>query len=259
MAGIGWLCWCSLNLVSERVQRDPGRLVPTWAIALAPLALAGFVVVTWRGVAALAPVAVLVLLIFAYPLKARVSWAGPLGPVVRGLQTATLYWLGVALARGQPSAALATGLALAQVARSLLADIRDVATDTFELPRRIGVGASQAVCVGVLGLAVLVLTAVSGAGPAIAVLGVQGAAIATLGGTRSYELHMAFVTSSLAAKAALIARGRDVPDWWAVALAVGQAVLLLSYRRVPRPANTRPPAVPGTAHPRPGGNSPTSS
>lgn len=135
------LMWLYFNWQSDRLQRDPGRVVPPRTLVAAPLVAA---VATsayfcgWQGGLAPLVYAVSVLL---YTCKARYPWAGPVGPAFRGV-TVLAHFAMVAVTLGvtpSPSSLwIAAGVAFWHARRNLIGDGRDVERDRYELPVRYG-------------------------------------------------------------------------------------------------------------------------
>lgn len=245
LAGLaGVAIWWSLNWVSESFQRDPGRVRPGLVMAVLPFFFAGALLAgaTGAGAGVVASLATLFALIFAYPFKARARWVGPMGPLIRGLQTSLVFVLGGLAGGGMTDTAwaIAGGLALLQGSRTLVADVRDVATDEHELPRRIGGWPSLVVALGLLlvGAAVLA-TESSVAGATIVILSVLAVAailIVAGGVERAYEAHFGFVLVSVLLKCfvySTLTGGTAL----AFLFLLCEFGLLLTYWRVPRSAN----------------------
>jgi hypothetical protein len=153
--------WFFFNWYSDSLQRNPGRIVPPAWLVIAPLAASAAIVGLARPVA-LVGLLIYVAFILAYPLKAMRRWAGPLGPVLRGLsasaQFAMVIWPYQPLFHlSRLQWLLAVAIAFAQAARNLLGDIRDMKTDRFEFPAGFGATAAYTVVFILLALAMLVV------------------------------------------------------------------------------------------------------
>jgi hypothetical protein len=239
-ASIAMMLWFSLNWISEAIQRDPGRNPPRWHVAVAPLLIAGVWSVRLGDGQSLPWLIAYAALVFIYPWKTRNSLLGPLGPVLRGLQTGTLFMLGASFGAATPGVSrIFLSLALVQIARSLLADIRDVQTDLYELPRIIGSPASK-------WLSAVLLLAGTVAMPSVRpdniepqlILLLMLFLIVVLPSNYSYELHFAFILMFAFAKMALYTEllGESPHFNWMV-LASAQVILSTTYWHVPRNSN----------------------
>ena len=242
-AVIAFLIWCSLNWISERVQKDPGRTPSSWSVAIAPVALAlGWLLVFGNALARLAGGVVFVLL-FIYPFKAKKRALGPMGPLIRGAESAAIFLIGVGIGGGSfaASSRMAGALLLLQTSRSLAADIRDAPFDTFELPRVVGITASRWISVGLLLAAAIVMPPLDDVMTTdhlfvYGALLVQGLIQATVRPHSFYEAHIGFVFLSGLIKA-MIYTGLMGRPFFIVAYVLFQIPASLTYWRVPRPSN----------------------
>jgi hypothetical protein len=239
LAAIVGLCvWASLNWISERVQRDPGRTPVSWPLALGPLVLAGVIAHLIGGSATHTPLLLLGFFLFLYPMKARSRYIGPFGPVIRGIHTAMIVALGVSMS-GQSDVAwaLLLALGLAQVARSLIGDIRDHLTDKYELPKLIGITPAKAVGIALLLASVVAFHSAAVHPLVLALALIQAIVVACIPVQHGYLLHVFLVASSVAIKLGLYWSLAGLSGVGLLALVVVQIGLLRTYRMVPRPAN----------------------
>lgn len=237
-AAIGLLLWFSLNWISESVQRDAGRRPPHWSLAVLPLALGAAWSLWVGGTPSIVWLLLFAALVAVYPWKARNALLGPLGPVIRGLETGTLFLLGTTFGGGQPVVGIAPPLALIQVARSLVADIRDAKTDRFELPGRIGLEYSKWVAVALLVAGIAWLASAKPAQPhAVAILIVALLPLVFLRTEYSYEMHLWLVATFMLTKLVVYTdQLKLMPGLPLVSIPV-QLLLIVTYWYVPRPSN----------------------
>lgn len=232
------MLWWSLNWVSERLQANAGRTPTSWLMALLPGGFASALVLGLAGWGAWLPLVATWALLFLYPFKARIRWIGPLGPLIRGAHTVSFLYVGAALSGHNADAVvLSVGLALVQVSRSLVADIRDIATDTFELPRLIGAHWSKWAAAIVLSGAIAVLADAGAPWSMLAILAVQALCIALTPSSLSFEVHITFVALFTIAKAVLYA---DLGNLGVAPVAIAaslQVFLIATYLGVPRRSN----------------------
>jgi len=242
ISGIGLMLWFSLNWISETVQRDPGRYPPNWLMSTAPLLIAGVWAYRISGGASLPWLVAYIVLAFAYPWKARLAIVGPLGPIMRGLQTGLLFMIGLSVggtaARAYTS--ILISLALIQASRSLVADIRDWKTDRYELPQLIGNRHSKWVAASLLATGMALLFH-GGQYWAFLVMAGTLAIIAAAPTWLFYEAHLFFIITFPIAKMGIYARaiGGANDTNLMMMLASSCLVLLLSitYVFVPRRSN----------------------
>ncbi len=239
-AGIALLLWFSLNWISEAIQHDPGRKAPKWAVAVVPLLIGGAWSAQLGGGRTLPWLVLYAALVFLYPWKARNFILGPIGPVIRGLQTGTLFILGASLGDAGPAMSpVLFALILVQAARSLLADIRDVQTDRYELPKLIGTGTSKSLAFALLLAGTLVLPLIRpGHFEAHLILILMLFLLVVLPSSYSYELHFIFILTFALTKMALYTEmlvDSQHLHWtvWASA----QVLLSVTYWHVPRRSN----------------------
>jgi hypothetical protein len=238
-AVIGLGFWFSLNWVSERVQRNPSRLVTTWPVAITPALIATVTAISTLSFHVLWWLVALWALIFIYPIKARNQFVGPIGPLLRGLQTGCLLAIGAAFGHGS-SVGLwitITGFALVQISRSLLADIRDIATDQFELPRLVGSPSAKYLAALLLLAGIFALYFARAPWIAVTILIWQLVCMTAAPPHWSYALHMLFVAASTISKGAFFFYITGQGLEWGFLVFFAQVVLLTSYVMIPRPAN----------------------
>jgi hypothetical protein len=239
-ATIALLLWFSLNWISEAIQHDPGRNPPGLGLAVGPLLVAGVWAVQVGGVRSVPWLAVYIALVFVYPWKARNSLLGPFGPALRGLQTGALYMLGASFGAGFPvSLRIVFSLALVQAARSLVADIRDIHTDVYELPKRIGKRASKWFAIALLISGIITLPPLHpGHLEPQFVLIAMLVLLIVIRLDYSYELHFAFIILFATAKMAIFLEllGEFHHLEWLVLIPV-QLTLSTTYWQVPRRSN----------------------
>ena len=241
-AGIALLLWFGLNWISEAIQHDPGRKPPRLVLAVGPLVVAGIWSVGLGGVRCLPWVMFYVALVFLYPWKARTAILGPVGPLLRGLQTATLFELGASIGPTPDGSRVRLFLAFMfiQTARSLIADVRDIQTDHYELPRIVGANAAKWIAAVVLATGIAVLPAIPPGHfePQIILIMLFGVFVA-LRPLYSYEVHITSVLMFAFAKMALytgLIHESQHLNW--MMLASVQVILAVTYWHVPRASNT---------------------
>lgn len=146
LVNIAWitlLLWFSLNWISERVQKNPGRQVPS--LSLIGVTLSSVFVATIVHAPVATPfLVVYLILVRLYPEKARRSGWGSYGPLLRGGTVAMEGLFVIAFVSGLQGFSMATMsvvavLTLLHIARNLLGDLRDIRTDRHEMPNRFGV------------------------------------------------------------------------------------------------------------------------
>lgn len=232
-AVVAWLLWCGFNLYSDRVQEDPGRPCPPAWLIWSCVAIAAGTAVVFGGVIALLPIAAFVGVMAVYPYKALTPVLGPLGPVMRGLQTVLLVLVGSMLVGSgtRVDGQLLAGFFLVQVARSLVADVRDVDRDRFELPKRIGIFPAWVGSMGLLAWGIAVLPMGRPAFPLI----VELVVLAAVGAQRAYEAHALFVLAFTLQKLWLL--DPTLGPGVTIALGMLALVMLSTYWKVPRSAN----------------------
>jgi 1,4-dihydroxy-2-naphthoate octaprenyltransferase len=235
---VGMCVWVSLNWISERVQRDPGRTPVSWPLALAPLLLGMGIAFSMGGRAVLSSAVALVFLLFLYPNKARSPFVGPFGPVIRGLEAGLMVTLGFCMAgRTDIPFALVLGLGLAQIARSLIGDIRDHASDKYELPQGIGVKRAKIIAAALLVGSGLAMALADAHLPILLVCVVQTIVAFRADTKYSYLVHMFMILASVLVKGGLDWHFAGLPYSGFALLLVLQFLLFMSYGMVPRPAN----------------------
>jgi hypothetical protein len=237
-AVVGICLWFSLNWISERIQRDPGRTPVSWPIALTPLVVAASIAFALGGAAIILPGVVIVALLFVYPMKARSPLIGPFGPFIRGLHTSMIVALGCAMAgRLDGCLYLIVALGLCQVSRSLIGDMRDHATDKYELPRIVGIERAKQIALLILVVALISLGLAEAHWLILAVFAAQICVVLAVSSTQGYLLHMFMVLASVVIKAGIY--------WQITGLGVGSFAIMLAlqlgllgtYSLVPRPSN----------------------
>ena len=242
------LMWLFFNWYSDSLQRNPGRIVPPVWLVVAPLT-ASAVIVGLARPSALVGLLIYVAFILAYPLKAMRRWAGPLGPVLRGFsasaQFAMVIWLFQPLFQlSRLQWLLIAVITLAQAARNLLGDIRDMKTDKFELPARSGALASYLAVLALLAVAIVVLAVPLGWPTEIYPFVLQFVATLALAlwlGRRgvpaaAYILHMLFVLTLTVLQLNLAMR-LGFPPAFVLPTALAAVAGLVTYPLLPRRSN----------------------
>jgi hypothetical protein len=151
--------WLFFNWQSDRIQKDPGRVVPPLLLILLPLGVALIIGYAVSGLYGIAGVFGHVLTIQLYSLKARHPLLGPFGPLLRGVTVIGQFFRICGFVGAWPSHLALCALAVFagwHVTRNLIGDVRDVRTDKYELPARFGVAtAGWVVRIAILALLLL--------------------------------------------------------------------------------------------------------
>jgi hypothetical protein len=177
--------WLFFNWQSDRIQKDPGRVVPPLLLILLPLAMALIIGYAASGVYGIAGVLGHVFTVQLYSLKARQPILGPFGPLLRGVTVIGQFLRVCGLVALWPNPLALYALAVFagwHVTRNLIGDVRDVRTDRYELPVRFGVAtASWVVRVGNAMVAlILVESPLPGRTAALVTLGATWLAVEAL-------------------------------------------------------------------------------
>ena len=240
VAVIALLMWFSLNWVSEAIQHDPDRRMPGWGLTLAPLFIAWGWTLYLGSSDSLLWLVAYTALIFIYPWKARNSFLGPLGFLLRGVQTGTLFMLGTSFGGASPAVSrIVFSLVLVQAARSLVADIRDVKSDVHELPTLIGERPSKWFAVALLlaGIASMPSLRPGHFEPQLILLGMM-VLMVVFRPDYSYELHFGFIMVFAFAKMAIYTELLgEAPYLNWIVLSPLQMALSSTYWHVPRRSN----------------------
>jgi hypothetical protein len=247
-AALSVLTWLFFNWYSDSLQRNPGRIVPPIWLVIAPLAASAAIVGLARP-SALVGLLIYLAFILAYPLKAMRRWAGPLGPMLRGLSASAQFAMVIWLFQPMPHLSrvqwlLIAAITLAQAARNLLGDIRDMKTDKFEFPARSGASASYVAVLTLLAAAIVFLVVPLGwpaeAYPFILQFGATLAFALGLGRrsvpAAAYIAHMLFVLTLTLLQLNLALR-LGFPPAFVLPTALAAVAGLVTYPLLPRRSN----------------------
>lgn len=138
--------WFYFNWQSDWIQKDPGRINPSFYICFTPLLFSFIIAFTQGGLLGIMGVSVYLLTILLYSLKAKNKNFGIFGPAFRIITILGHFTMLSACLHHLPSGntlIVVLVISFFKGIRNLIGDIRDIRTDKWELPARLGITISK--------------------------------------------------------------------------------------------------------------------